>query len=115
MPQGPRQQTGASRIRRAGAALASSGGLIGATAIAAKHGSDTVAVTVFLTMQLWSAVELVCRWRLRWRITRLQEDIARKAMADPGNDDLRTLLTDVASTHIEEIGPRLPVRPKLMG
>jgi hypothetical protein len=104
----------ADRAPRVGALIASSCGALGAAAVAAKHGSDVVAVTVLLAMQAWSALELVCRWRLRWRIARLQEDIARKAMEDPGNEDLRTLLADVASTHLEELGTRLPVRPKLM-
>jgi hypothetical protein len=101
------------RPRGAGAVIASSSGALGAAAIAAKHGSDVATVTVLLATQTWSAVELICRWRLRWRIARLQEDIARKAMEDPANENLRTLLADVASTHLDDLGTRLPIRDDL--
>lgn len=100
--------------RTIGAVIASSTGVAGAAAIATKHGSDVVAVIVFLSMQAWSVCELVCRWRLRWRIARLQEDIARKAIEHPENEHLRTLLADVASTYLDELGTRLPLRPQLM-
>ena len=63
--------------------------------------------------QAWLAVELICRWRLRWRHSKLQEDIARKALEHPEDEDLRTLLMDVASTHLDELGDRLPTRPRL--
>ncbi len=107
-------QRPAGGARTVGVVIASSTGALGAAAVAAKHGSDVVAILVLLSAQAWSACELVCRWRLRWRIARLQEDIARKAMEHPENGELRTLLADVAATYLDEVGTRLPLRPELM-
>jgi hypothetical protein len=67
----------------------------------------------FAATQIWTALEVACRWRLRWRVCRLQEDIVRKAMESPDDENLRTLLIDVASTHVDELGHRLPTRPRL--
>ncbi len=72
-----------------------------------------MAVLIFVVAQLWAAVDLVCAWRLRMRQSRLLEDIARKALENPSDENLRTLMLDVASTHSEELGSRLPVRLRL--
>jgi hypothetical protein len=93
-----------------GAAVSSCTGLTGATVIAAVHGDTLVAVVVFLAAQAWIGVELTCRWRLKWRVSRLLEDIAREALRHPENLHLRTLLIDVASTHLDDLGDRLPTR-----
>lgn len=110
----PPARPSSSSVRTAGAVIASCGGAAGAATIAAHHGNGAVAVVILLTMQAWSACELICRWRLRWRVARLQEDIARRAMDDPANENLRTLLADVAGTYLDELGTRLPLRPNLM-
>jgi len=107
-----RAATGAART--VGSVVASCSGAAGAAFIASNHGNDTVAVTVFLIMQAWTICDLICRWRLKWRGARLQEAIARKAMEHPKDQNLRTLLVDVASTHLDDLGMRLPVRPQLM-
>jgi hypothetical protein len=100
--------------RGLGPVVASGAGVVGAAAVAASHGNEVLAVTVFLCMQIWGIFELACRWRLKWRMARLQEDIARKAMENPGNADLRTLMADVAATYLDEIGTRLPLRPQII-
>jgi hypothetical protein len=88
-------------------------GLVGSTVVAATHGSALIATLIFVTAQAWTAVDLTCRWRLRLRFNRLQEDIARAALSQPENEDIRTLLIDVASTHLDDLGNRLPARPQL--
>ena len=96
-----------------GAITASCSGVGGATTIAATHGSSSVALAVFFTMQAWGACELLFRWRLKWRHARLQEAIVIKAMEKPDDEGLRTLLADVASTHLSDLGERLPIRRHL--
>src|SRR5260370_31962214 len=109
-----RRRTPLGTARAAGSVVASCSGAGGAAFIASQHGNDAVAVTVFLIMQAWSVCDLVCRWRLKWRHARLQEFIARRAAEHPEDQNLRTLLVDMASTHLDELGMRLPVRPQLM-
>jgi hypothetical protein len=64
-------------------------------------------------MQIWGICELLCRWLLKWRYARLHEFLARKAAENPANQDLRTLLVDVASTSLADVGERLPIRRNL--
>jgi hypothetical protein len=99
--------------RTVGAALTSCAGVGGAITISAAHGDTAVAVCVFGTMQIWGMSELVCRWLLKWRYARLHEFLARKAADNPADQDLRTLLIDVASTTLDDIGERIPTRQNL--
>jgi tRNA(His) 5'-end guanylyltransferase len=66
-------------------------------------------MTIFLTMQVWPACELV----VRLRYARLHEFLVRKAAENPQDHNLRTLLVDAASTCPAEVGERLPVRTRL--
>jgi hypothetical protein len=100
--------------RSVGAVIASCAGAGCAAVIASKHGSDIDAIAIFLSMHAWTAGELLCRWRLRWRIARLHEDIARTALERPDDEALRTLLVDVTSTRVDESDDRLPLRPQLI-
>ncbi len=112
----PRQRWAAKSrysVRAVGAAASSCTGMAAGTVVAATHGDAVLAVLVFVVAQTWIGLEWFCRWRLRWRFSSLQEDIVRKALGDPGNEDIRTLLVDVASTHMAELGDRLPARPRL--
>jgi hypothetical protein len=108
LPTSPRRSTRLART--AGAAMMSCTGAGGAVTIASTHGSTSVALLVFGTMQVWGACELLCRWRLKWRHARLHEFLVRKAADSPENENLRTLLIDFASTHPDDFGERLPVR-----
>ena len=112
---GPQRSAIETRLpRQSVVAVASScTGSAGATVIAATHGDPLLAVLIFGATQTWIALELACRWRLRWRHSKLQEDIARAALGHPENENLRTLMMDVASTHQDELGRRLPTRPRL--
>jgi len=99
--------------RTIGATITSCAGAGSAATIYAVHGNSPVALLVFGSMQIWTMLELVLRWRMRSRYSRLFEIIARKAADHPDNMDLRTLLVDIASTHLDELGERLPVRKDL--
>ena len=99
--------------RTVGAALTSCAGVGGAITISAAHGDAAVALFVFGTMQIWGMSELVCRLLLKWRYARLHEFLARKAADNPADQDLRTLLIDVASTTLDDIGERIPTRQNL--
>lgn len=101
------------RVRAAGAAVTSFAGAGAGTLVSAAHGSTVLAVLLVVSSQLWMAVELGFRCWLRWRHYKLQEDIIRAALQNPENECLRTLLVDVASTHLEDLGDRLPVRAQL--
>lgn len=99
--------------RTIGAALTSCAGTGGAITISAAHGDTAVALFVFGIMQIWVISELVFTWRLKCRYARLHEFLARKAADNPANQDLRTLLIDVASTTLDDIGERIPTRQNL--
>jgi hypothetical protein len=99
--------------RTVGAAITSCAGVGGAITISAGHGDTAIALLVFGTMQIWGMSELACRWLLKWRYARLHEFLARKAADNPANQDLRTLLIDVASTTLDDIGERIPTRQNL--
>ena len=101
------------RARAVGPAVTSCAGICGAVSIAAAHGGSPLALLVFGTTQIWGTCELLCWWRMRWRYERLYESIARKAEEQPDNQHLRTLLADIASTHLDDLGQRLPVRREL--
>ena len=68
---------------------------------------------VFGTMQIWGMSELVCMWLLKWRYAKLHGFLARKAADNPADQNLRTLLIDVASTTLDDIGERIPARQNL--
>lgn len=99
--------------RRIGAAITSCAGVGGAITISAHHGSTSIALLVFGTMQLWGACELFCKILLKWRYAKLHEFLARKAAENPDDQHLRTLLIDVASTSLSDIGDRIPTRHEL--
>jgi hypothetical protein len=107
----PKPTKRSTHLVRIGAAITSCTGAGGAVTIALAHGSTAVALLVFGTMQVWGACELLCRWRLKWRHARLHEFLVRRAADNPEDENLRTLLVDFASTHLDDIGERLPVRP----
>lgn len=100
-------------VRTIGAAITSCAGAGGAITISASHGNTKIALFIFGAMQIWGTSELVCRWLLKWRYARLHEFLARQAAANPSNQDLRTLLVDIASTSLDDIGERLPIRDEL--
>jgi hypothetical protein len=100
-------------VRVVGAAMTSCTGAGSAVFIASAHGSTMMALLVFGTMQIWGVCELLFRWRLKWRHARLHEFLVRKAADNPDNENLRTLLVDFASTHLDDVGERLPIRPSL--
>lgn len=103
--------TGRSNLLLGGAATRSVG--LGAVAIiAAVHGSAPLVVMTYGAGLTW-VIGMIFGWRLRWRLSMLLDDIARQAMKNPGDEDLRTLLVDVSSTHLDELGTRLPTRPRL--
>lgn len=99
--------------RTAGAAVTSCAGAGAGVLVSAAHGNSVVAILLVVSSQLWTAIEIGFRCRVRWRHYRMQEDIVRAALQQPENEWLRTLLIDVASTHLDEIGDRLPVRRQL--
>lgn len=99
--------------RTAGAIGTSVSGTFGSVAIGLAHGSTPLGVVIFIVAQAWGGVELACWWRLRWRLSRLQEDVARRALQDPENENLRTLMLDIAATLPGDPGDRLPSRPQL--
>lgn len=99
--------------RTIGAAITSCASAGGAVTICTAHGSSPVALLVFGVMQIWGMCELICRWRMKWRYAQLYEAIAQKAVEHPYDQDLRTLLVDLASTHLDDLGERLPVRQDL--
>ena len=101
------------RVRTIGAAITSCAGAGGAATIYAAHGSGPAALVIFGAMQLWGICELIFRWQIKWRYAKLYEAIARKAAEHPDDQGLRTLLVDLASTHLDDIGERLPVRKDL--
>jgi hypothetical protein len=111
VPKPPKRRSDPART--IGAALTSCAGTGGAITISAAHGDPAVALLVFGTMQIWGTSELVCRWRLKWRYARLHEFLARKAAENPSDQNLRTLLIDVASTTLDDISERIPTRQKL--
>lgn len=92
-----------------GSGLSSCTGAGGATMVMATHGSAWVAVTIFLTMQIWLVSELV----VRQRNAKLHDYLVRKAAESPQDHNLRTLLVDNASTCPTEAGERLPIRAVL--
>jgi hypothetical protein len=94
-------------------AISSCTGAGGAITIATVHGSTLVALTMFGVMQLWGACELLVRWCIKWRYMRLHEDLVRRAADHPDDANLRTLLVDSASTSLDDVGERLPVRAEL--
>ena len=96
-----------------GAAITSCAGVGGAVTICASHGSHPVALLIFGFMQIWGICELICRWRMKWRYAQLYDYLVRKAVDQPDNQHLRTLLVDIASTHLDDLGERLPVRKEL--
>ena len=57
--------------------------------------------------------ELICRWRMKWRYIRLYEIVVQKAAERPDDANLRTLLIDLASTHLDDLGDRIPIRGDL--
>jgi hypothetical protein len=99
--------------RTIGAAITSCAGTGGAITISASHGNAKIALLIFGVMQIWGTSELACRLLLKWRYARLHEFLARQAAANPSNQDLRTLLVDVASTSLDDIGERIPIRQEL--
>jgi hypothetical protein len=50
---------------------------------------------------------------MKWRYAQLYDFLVRKAADQPDNQHLRTLLVDIASTHLDDLGERLPVRKEL--
>lgn len=100
-------------IRAAGAAVSSITGVGSAMTITSGHGSTLVALTTLGVMQGWGACELLIRWRLKWRYARLHEYLVRTAATRPDDEHLRTLLVDSASTYLDDIGERLPIRPRI--
>jgi len=100
-------------VRISGAIASSCTGTGGAIAIAVEHGNPVVAVALLGVMQTWSACELLFRWRMKWRYACLHEYLIRKAADNPGDEDLRTLLIDFASTQPDELGTRLLARTHL--
>ena len=99
--------------RTIGATITSCAGVGGAITISAGHGSTGVALLVFGAMQIWGTCELLCRWFLKLRYARLHEFLARKAAENPADQHLRTLLVDVASTSLDDVGERIPIRQNL--
>jgi hypothetical protein len=99
--------------RTIGATMTSCAGAGSAATIFSFHGSSPDAFIVLGSMQIWAILELIFRWQVKWRYSRLFEAIAQKAAENPSNAELRTLLVDIASTHIDELGERLPVRKDL--
>jgi hypothetical protein len=95
------------------AAITSCAGVGGAASICAAHGSIRIALLVFGSMQVWSLYELICQWWMKWRYIRLYEIVAQKAAEHPDDMNLRTLLIDLASTHLDDLGDRIPVRGDL--
>jgi tRNA(His) 5'-end guanylyltransferase len=75
----------------------------------ATNGNIWVALTIFATMQIWPACELL----VRIRYASLHTYLVRKAAENPQDQDLRTLMVDFASTCPTEVGERLPVRAGL--
>lgn len=96
-----------------GSVATSCAGIGGAISITVSHGSSRIALLVFCATQVWGLLELACRWWLKLRYARLHEFIARKAAENPGDPNLRTLLADVASTSLDDVGGRIPVRKDL--
>jgi hypothetical protein len=95
------------------AVVSSCAGVGGAASICAAHSSTRVALLVFASMQVWPLCELICRWRMKWHYMRLYENVVNKAVENPDNANLRTLLADLASTHLDDLGERIPIRGDL--
>jgi hypothetical protein len=100
-------------IRTIGATITSCAGAGGAATICATHGSSPLALFVFMAMQVWGICELTCRWIIKLRYIDLYRDIVRRAAEHPDDQDLRTLLVDLASTHLDDVGERISVRKDL--
>jgi len=100
--------------RTIGAVMTSCTGVGGAATISAAHGNSSVALLIFGATQIWGICELVCRLHLRWCYTKRYDSILRRATEHPDDQNLRTLLVDIASTHPDELGERLPLRHELI-
>lgn len=64
-------------------------------------------------MQVLTQCELMCRWRMKWRYARLCEVVVPKAAEHPEDVNMRTLLIDMAGTHLDDLGERMPIRNDL--
>jgi hypothetical protein len=95
------------------AVVSSCAGVGGAASICAAHSSTRVALLVFASMQVWPLCELICRWRMKWHYMRMYENVVNKAVDHPDDANLRTLLADLASTHLDDLGERIPIRGDL--
>jgi hypothetical protein len=111
-PPGPPKRR-AGPIKTISAAATSCAGIGGAASICATHGSDRIALLIFASTQAWALCELIGRWWMKWRYERLWETLIHTAAEHPDDVNRRTLLIDMASTHLDELGERVPVRDDL--
>ena len=108
-----RRGPGTRQRARVGSLLVSATGTCGAAGVVALHGGAGLPIAVFAVSQTWAAAELACHWLMRWQLFQIQKRILLAALADPSNQDLRTLLVDVGSTHQFDLSDRLPLRTEL--
>ncbi|HLY66603.1 MAG TPA: hypothetical protein VKU60_13800 [Chloroflexota bacterium] len=100
-------------VKTISAAITSCAGVGGAASISATHGSNRIALLIFVTTQAWPLCELVARWWIKWRYERLWETLVHNASDHPDDVNRRTLLIDMASTHLDDLGERIPIRDDL--